>query len=527
MLKWIFLPCKYFVFTGLGDFTPDAITALPDPCPLPLKERALRRSLNEKEKIMYAPFSGVGGIVYDQDAVYIDLGGSHSHKSRDRDTAEDTQEDTEKGTYVTELRDLKTTLDEKINSAGLKLFSASEAITGAEMTKEFSESEDEDSNEMYEKEMSKNFDSIVADDGRVRRRVIFDDEKKSKVVDTNESRVEEMDEDDDDVVQSIQKELKELKKSGPDQTDKLKSKTKQIERDESMDESDIALEDSEEDESLETNDKFITSVSKVAPAMNNSTAQDVSSIVSKLKSKLGKTSSENEENETSLQKSKVPSAEEETMSDSESENSLDEEDEEDMSELEDDEMDGEDSDAELQDVEHNNEWRAMRESENDEKAKQKRLSLAEEAFYSRFRNRSTQKMIYDDTEDYLNVTSKADFDVANCNVKERQEDVDDDSYMKALFIGGDYAETAKQFLDAENDSEEDVFGDFEELDEEGDEKQKKSGGSKKFGDEDDGKKREEMKKQLKEKFDMEYDDGGADKTFYKEWKAQVEEQTKV
>ena len=28
---------------------------------------------------MYAPFSGVGGIVYDKDAVYIDTGGSHFH----------------------------------------------------------------------------------------------------------------------------------------------------------------------------------------------------------------------------------------------------------------------------------------------------------------------------------------------------------------------------------------------------------------------------------------------------------------
>ena len=26
---------------------------------------------------MYAPFSGVGGIVYDKDAVYIDLGPNH------------------------------------------------------------------------------------------------------------------------------------------------------------------------------------------------------------------------------------------------------------------------------------------------------------------------------------------------------------------------------------------------------------------------------------------------------------------
>ena len=50
---------------------------LPDPCPLPDQEK--KRSLNEKERLIYAPLSGVGGIVYDKDAVYIDLGGSHSH----------------------------------------------------------------------------------------------------------------------------------------------------------------------------------------------------------------------------------------------------------------------------------------------------------------------------------------------------------------------------------------------------------------------------------------------------------------
>ena len=48
---------------------------LPDPCPLPEKEK--KRSLNQKERLIYAPMSGVGGIVYDKDAVYIDLGGSH------------------------------------------------------------------------------------------------------------------------------------------------------------------------------------------------------------------------------------------------------------------------------------------------------------------------------------------------------------------------------------------------------------------------------------------------------------------
>lgn len=55
---------------------------LHDPCPLPDKER--KRSLNEKERLVYAPMSGVGGIVYDKDAVYIDLGGSHSLKQTDQ-----------------------------------------------------------------------------------------------------------------------------------------------------------------------------------------------------------------------------------------------------------------------------------------------------------------------------------------------------------------------------------------------------------------------------------------------------------
>lgn len=37
---------------------------LPDPCPLPDKSK--KRSLNESEKMIYAPMAGVGGIVYDK-----------------------------------------------------------------------------------------------------------------------------------------------------------------------------------------------------------------------------------------------------------------------------------------------------------------------------------------------------------------------------------------------------------------------------------------------------------------------------
>ena len=66
--------------SGCGDLRIADVSFLPDPCPLPDKEK--KRSLLEKEKLIYAPFSGVGGIVYDKDAVYVDLGGSHSHSQK-------------------------------------------------------------------------------------------------------------------------------------------------------------------------------------------------------------------------------------------------------------------------------------------------------------------------------------------------------------------------------------------------------------------------------------------------------------
>jgi hypothetical protein len=67
----------HFEFSGCGDLKIHDISHLPDPCPLP--DKLKKRTLVEKERLLYAPFSGVGGIVYDKDAVYVELGGSHSH----------------------------------------------------------------------------------------------------------------------------------------------------------------------------------------------------------------------------------------------------------------------------------------------------------------------------------------------------------------------------------------------------------------------------------------------------------------
>ena len=63
---------------GCGDYSVRDMQHLADPCPTP--DNVKKRSLSQKERMVYAPMSGVGGIVYDKDAVYIDLGGSHSHR---------------------------------------------------------------------------------------------------------------------------------------------------------------------------------------------------------------------------------------------------------------------------------------------------------------------------------------------------------------------------------------------------------------------------------------------------------------
>ena len=49
---------------GCGDFSLNDMSLLPDPCPLPDKEK--KRSLDERERLIYAPMAGVGGMVYDK-----------------------------------------------------------------------------------------------------------------------------------------------------------------------------------------------------------------------------------------------------------------------------------------------------------------------------------------------------------------------------------------------------------------------------------------------------------------------------
>ena len=108
------LPNSMFHMPGCGDFRIADLTVLPDPCPLP--DKLKRRSLTEKEKTIYAPMSGVGGIVYDKDAVYIDLGGSHIGGG-----ARGLQKPDQSSELVTSLMSAEHTIDRKMASSKVSL----------------------------------------------------------------------------------------------------------------------------------------------------------------------------------------------------------------------------------------------------------------------------------------------------------------------------------------------------------------------------------------------------------------------
>lgn len=116
---------------GLGDLRISELSALSDPCPLPSREK--KRNLLEKERLLYAPMSGVGGIVYDKDAVYIELQGSHSHRK---------DINTEQEEIVQELIDKKETFDTQIENQEFRLFSDGAVIKSSA----FKVDEDSDSN---------------------------------------------------------------------------------------------------------------------------------------------------------------------------------------------------------------------------------------------------------------------------------------------------------------------------------------------------------------------------------------------
>ncbi|NP_001104620.2 ribosome biogenesis protein BMS1 homolog [Danio rerio] len=160
---------------GVGDFTVSDVGFLPDPCPLP--EVIKKRALNVKERLLYAPMAGVGGLVYDKDAVYIDMPSGHAKKQQ-----EEVRPTTE---LVQSLIGTQATLDAKMAASKVSLFTGTAALTPEEVEENGKQNPTE----------SREWDENTQ---RERRRAVFADE--------GEDDGDEDDDDDDDDEEEVEDE---------------------------------------------------------------------------------------------------------------------------------------------------------------------------------------------------------------------------------------------------------------------------------------------------------------------------------
>ncbi|XP_065847007.1 ribosome biogenesis protein bms1 [Euphorbia lathyris] len=109
---------------GVGDYSLAGVTALADPCPLP--SAAKKKGLRDKEKLFYAPMSGLGDLLYDKDAVYININDHFVQFSKADDENGETKstgKDPDVGeTLVKSLQKAKYSIDEKLENSFISIF---------------------------------------------------------------------------------------------------------------------------------------------------------------------------------------------------------------------------------------------------------------------------------------------------------------------------------------------------------------------------------------------------------------------
>ncbi|XP_018522026.1 LOW QUALITY PROTEIN: ribosome biogenesis protein BMS1 homolog [Lates calcarifer] len=155
---------------GVGDFQVSDVNFLPDPCPLPDAQK--KRALNEKERLLYAPMAGVGGVVYDKDAVYIDLPANHVNQQQ-----EEVRPTTE---LVQSLIDTHATLDAKMAASKVSLFSGSVTLDPTDIEQQSGEKEGPHEKQVWDPNTQ-----------RERRAVVFTEEEEEEDAVTGSSDEED------------------------------------------------------------------------------------------------------------------------------------------------------------------------------------------------------------------------------------------------------------------------------------------------------------------------------------------------
>lgn len=117
---------------GCDDFWLEEVSELSDPCPLP-DRNGVRRSLADKQKHLYAPFSNISNITLDKDATYIDI---PAHQivftKKDGEEIDDEEELAEGEKMVRNLQSQTQTVDEKLDESQISIFSHSQPISSRE-----------------------------------------------------------------------------------------------------------------------------------------------------------------------------------------------------------------------------------------------------------------------------------------------------------------------------------------------------------------------------------------------------------
>ncbi|KAG7199466.1 hypothetical protein KM043_014092 [Ampulex compressa] len=527
---------------GCGDLKIKDVSFLPDPCPLP--EQLKKRALVEKERLIYAPFSGVGGIVYDKDAVYIELGGSHSHKEEDTG-------------LVGALMDTQETLDQKLQHSELRLFSNTEPIKSQDVDNSF---------DTYVGE-------TVVENGRIRRKVIFpdsndldsrvndDDDGDNNDKDNNETDKETGDEESNEEDEDEESDENEEDKQKIDNSNKesskhgVKRKTTDFQLKSNMHHKKLRNSDNSDtdDSDMDITEDTLPDTKKTSFANEEkntevyhslSTASDIL-----IKNKITET--------LNLLNSSPAKKEEE---ENESFDDLSDEDTRDRLE-----MDGSDGESDSQQDMRGEDGSDTDDSDEETDELKWKSNLAEKAqqsFYNRQRdNKNLMKIVYgvpekkDTTHDDDNKETNEDEDgiggifkvvqeQQKQKIQERELQNQDESVYfsentrdwleennKALivnrFVTGKWKESedAEELLKLDDMNDEELYGDFEDL--ETGEKHKAEAPQELPVDEmEEKKKLLEKKRKLKEQFDAEYDNA-EDKTYYNELKLEAEKQTNL
>lgn len=126
---------------GAGDYNMTELSVMPDPCPLPNKDKK-SNSLSKKESLLFAPLSNVGNVAFDKDAVYIDIGKANYTKkenlalidkeAEDASSDSDSEDEDAPSSLLRNLQDVKAGVDEKMKKSSLRIFKSSKAVDAEE-----------------------------------------------------------------------------------------------------------------------------------------------------------------------------------------------------------------------------------------------------------------------------------------------------------------------------------------------------------------------------------------------------------